>query len=116
MGKRQKALMFTRSIHWINRWVEPEVLGTPSVVTFEFLGHFREENLLTLGGEYEEDYIFEAPGPSERVCYINHRNDSNRIWTYNVLISKFSVHVPLINFQFTILEWTLVTQFLTTSK
>ena len=37
--------------------MEPEVLGTPSTVTPEFLGHFREENLITLEGENKEDYV-----------------------------------------------------------
>lgn len=41
-------------------------------MNFDFLGHFREEKLLTLEGEYEEKYILEALGLSERVCYINH--------------------------------------------
>ena len=31
----------------------------PSVMTFEFLSHFKEETLLTPEGEYEEDYILE---------------------------------------------------------
>ena len=48
--------------------METEVLRIPSIVTPEFLGHFREENLITLEGEYEEDYVLEAPGPNERVC------------------------------------------------
>ena len=101
MGKRQKALVFPSSIHWIYRRVEPvepEVLGTPSIVSSRFLGHFRDENLLTSKGEYEEDYILEAPNPSEKVSYINHRNGSNWMWMYNVLISKFGVQVPFTHF------------------
>ena len=46
-------------------------------MNFDFLGHFREEKLLTLEGEYEEKYILEALGPSERVCYINHGRGPN---------------------------------------
>ena len=69
--------MFPSSIHRIYHLAEPEVLVTPSVVTSEFLGHFREENLLTLEGEYEEDDILEVLGPSERVCYINQGRGPN---------------------------------------
>ena len=99
-----KVLVFLPSIHWIYCWVEPKVLGNPFVVTSEFLGHFREENLLTLKGEYEEDYILEAPSPSKRVCYINHERGSRWMWMYNALISKLGVRVPFTHFQFTILE------------
>ena len=86
MGKRQNALMFPPSIHWTYLWVEPEVLGSPSVVIFKFLGHFREENLLTLEGEYEKEYILRAPSPSERVFYINHGSGPSWMWMYDILI------------------------------
>ena len=72
MGKKQtpKVLQFRPSIHWIYQWVEPEVLGTPSVVSSEFLGSLREENLLTPEGEYEEYYTLEVPNTNER-CVIS---------------------------------------------
>ena len=66
--------------------MEPEVLGTPSIMTSEFLGHFREENLITLEGEYEKDYVLEAPSLSERVCYLNHERGSS--WMSMFLITK----------------------------
>ena len=47
--------------------MEPEVLGTLSAVTPKFLGHFKEENLITPEGEYEEDYVLEAPSSIERL-------------------------------------------------
>ena len=93
MGKKKKTLVFLPSIHWIYRWVEPEVLGTPSVVTPEFLGHFREENLITQKGEYEEDYILKTPGSSKKVCYINHEEGPSWMRMYDVLISKFGIQV-----------------------
>lgn len=66
--------------------MEPEVLGTLSIMTSEFLGHFREENLITLEGEYEKDYVLEAPSPRERVCYLNHERGSS--WMSMFLITK----------------------------
>ena len=111
-GKRQtqNVLQFSPSIHWIYRWMEPEVLGTPSMASSEFLGYFREENLLMPEGEYKEDYTLQAPGPNERVCYNNHESDPKWMWMYNDLISKFCVCIPFTDFQFTILEQTLVTR------
>ena len=47
IGKKQKALVFPPLIHWIYRWVESEVLGTPLVITSKFLVYFRKENLLS---------------------------------------------------------------------
>lgn len=41
-------------------------------MTSKFLHSLREENLITLEGEYEEDYTLEIPSKYERVCYINH--------------------------------------------
>ena len=73
--------------------MEPEILGTPSFMTSEFLSHFKEENLLMPEGEYEEGYIMEAPSSSERVCYINHWRGPNWMWMYDVLISKYGVQV-----------------------
>ena len=67
MARKPKSLVFPPSIPWIYRWVDPEVLGIPSAVTPEYLHHFREENLITPEGEYEEEYILEALGPNERV-------------------------------------------------
>lgn len=85
------------------------MLGTPSIVTYEFLDHFREENLITPEGEYEEDYILEAPSPSERVCYLNHGRGPNWMWMYDVLITKFGIRIPFTHFQVTILKWTEAT-------
>ena len=64
-------LVFHSIIPLIYRWVDPEVLGIPSKVTSEVLKSLHEEHLLTPEGEYEEEYILEAPGADERVCYIN---------------------------------------------
>ena len=78
--------------------MELKVLRTPLVVNSKFLSHFKEENLITLEGEYEDDYILEAPGSSEKVCYLNHRKGLNWIWMYNVLITKFGVLIPFTHF------------------
>ena len=45
---------------------------------------------------------------NERVYYINHESGLNWMWMYDVLISKFGVQIPFTDFQFTILEQTLV--------
>ena len=71
--------------------MEPEVLGTLLVMTPEFLCHLREENVITLEGKYEEDYVLEAPGTSERVCYYNHGRGLSWMWTYDVFITKLGV-------------------------
>lgn len=60
-------------------------------MTSESVGHFRKENLITAEGEYEEDYVLEALGLSESVCYINHGRGPNWMWMYDVLISKFGI-------------------------
>lgn len=73
----QNILQFPPLMYWIYWWVELEVLGNPVLVTFDFLSSLREENLLTLEGEYEEDYTLEVPSANERVCYINQRNGLN---------------------------------------
>ena len=111
MGKKQapKILVFPPSIHWICKWVDPEVLGIPSRVSFEFLRSFREENLITPKGEYKEDYIMEVPDIKERVCYLNHKKVLNWIWMDDILILNFRARMPCIDFQFTILEQTVAT-------
>ena len=91
MAKKQKTLVFPPSIHWIYQWVELEVLGILLVVSSEFLNHFREENLITPKGEYEEEYILKAPDPNERVCYYNHRSGPSWIWMYHILITKLGI-------------------------
>ena len=91
--------------------MELEVLGTPSVMTFECLDHFREENLITLEGEYEEEYVLEAPKPNKRVYYYNHKSKPSWMWMYDILITKLGVRIPFTHFQFTILQRTEVTPF-----
>ena len=103
MLRKQKALVFPPSIPWIYWRVEQKVLGIPFAMTSEFLHHFREENLITPEGEYKEEYAFEAIGPSERVCYLNHDSGSRWLWIYNVLITKLGVWIPFTYFQVTIL-------------
>ena len=89
MARKQKPLIFPLLIPWIYRWVDPEVLGIPSAVTF--LHHFREGNLITSEDEYKEEYVLEAPGSSDRVCYINHDGGLRWLWMYEVLIAKLGV-------------------------
>ena len=71
--------------------MELEVLGTLLAVNPEFVGHFREENLIMLEGEYEEDYLLEAPDLSERVCYYNNERGLSWMWMYDVLITKVGI-------------------------
>ena len=104
MGENQKTLVFPPEIHWIYRWIEPEVLRTPSIVISEFLGHFREENSIMREGEYEEDYVLEALGSSEMLCYLNHGKGPNWMWMYNVLITKLGIRILFTHFQVTILQ------------
>ena len=106
MARKPKSLVFPLSIPWIYRWVDPEVLGIPSAVTPEYLHHFREENLITPEGEYKEEYILEAPGPNERVCYINHDGGPRWLWMYDVLIAKLGIRLLFTIFQVSIIQWT----------
>ena len=103
---RKQSLVFQPSIHWIYRWVDPEVLGIPSRASSKFLRSLTEEHLIMPEGEYKEDYILEAPHVNERVCYINHERGPNWMWMYNILISKFGIRIPFNHFQYTILERT----------
>ena len=82
------------------------MLGIPSAVTPEYLHHFREENLMTPKGEYEEEYVLETLGPSDRVCYVNHEGGSRWLWMYDVLIAKLGIRIPFTHFQVSILQWT----------
>ena len=91
---------------WIYRWVDSEVLGIPSTVIPEYLHHFREENLITPEGEYEEEYILEAPSPNERVCYVNHDGGPRWLWMYDVFITKLGVRISFTTFQVSIIQWT----------
>ena len=79
------------------------MLGIPSAVTPEFLHHFREENLITSESECEEEYILEAPGPSDRVCYINQNGGSRWLWMYEVLIAKLGIWILFTHFQVAVL-------------
>ena len=63
--------IFPSTIPSIYRWVDLEVLGVPSRFTSKFLKSLCEKHLLTPKGEYEGEYILEAPTADERVCYIN---------------------------------------------
>ena len=71
-------------------------------MSFEFLRSLKEENLITLEGKHEEDYILELPDVNERVCYLNHGKGPNWMWMYDVLISKFGVRFlsPILNLPF----------------
>ena len=51
---RKETLIYSLSIHWIYKWVDPEVLGIPSMASPEFLRLLKEEHLITPKGEYEE--------------------------------------------------------------
>ena len=73
-------------------------------MSLEFLRSLREEHLITPEGNYEEEYILEAPHVNEKVYYMDHGRCLNWIWMYDVLISKFGVRIPFTHFQFTILE------------
>ena len=64
--------------------------------------------MITLKGEYEEDYVLEVLDMDERVCYMNHGNEPNWMWMYDVLILKFGVRILFNDFKFMILEQTLV--------
>ena len=90
----------------IYKLVDHKVLGIPSKVTPEFLKSLWEEHLLTLEGEYKEEYVLEAPNVNETVCYLNLDGGLKWMWMYNVLISIFGIRIPFTHFQFTILEWT----------
>ena len=103
---RKLSLVFLPSIHQIYKWIVLEVLGILSRASFEFLRSLREEHLITLEGIYKEDHILELPYVDERVCYINYGRGTYWMWMYDVLISKFGVHIPFTHFQFTILEGT----------
>ena len=105
MAKKQ-SLVFPAVIPSMYRWVNSEVLGIPLKVTSAFLKSLCEEHLLTPEGEYEEEYYLEAPTTDERVCYINLHDGPRCMWMYDVLTSKFGVHVSLTHFQFSILEHT----------
>ena len=62
--------------------------------------------MITPEGEYEEEYILEAPGSSDRVCYINHDSGLRWLWMYDVLIAKLGVRLPFTHFQVSMLQWT----------
>ena len=73
-------------------------------MTSEFLTHFKEENLISPEGEYEEEYYLEAPGPSERVSDLNLHGGPRWMWCYNVLIFKLGVRILFTHFQVEILN------------
>ena len=105
MAKKQ-SLVFPTAMPLIYRWVDSEVLGIPSKVTSAFLKSLREEHLLTLECEYEEEYLLEAPTVDERVCHINLHGSPRWMWIYDVLFSKFGVRISFTYFQFSVLERT----------
>ena len=107
MAKKQ-SLVFPTAMPLIYRWVDSEVLGIPSKVTSAFLKSLREEHLLTLECEYEEEYLLEAPTVDERVCHINLHGSPSWMWMYDVLSSKFGVRISFTYFQFSVLERTRV--------
>ena len=61
---------------------------------------------MTPKGEYEEEYVLETLGPSDRVCYVNHEGGSRWLWMYDVLIAKLGIRIPFTHFQVSILQWT----------
>ena len=68
---KKQGLVFPSAIPLVYRWVDPEVLGVPSRVTSKFFKLLHEEHFITSEGEYEEEYILEAPSADKRVCYLN---------------------------------------------
>ncbi|MED6165611.1 hypothetical protein PIB30_101238 [Stylosanthes scabra] len=82
------------------RWVTRDVLGSPSVLTQEYLNGLKLSKVIFCCGELERRYRVEAAWPGERVCYLNlnHPIVPNWLWVNEVMFTEFRVKVPFSEF------------------
>ncbi|MED6213061.1 hypothetical protein PIB30_089649 [Stylosanthes scabra] len=80
-------------------WVDKEVFSQSSVGTSDMLPELCREMRLTEGGVSEEDYVIEAPGPSDRLPFQVAEDRTHFLWVYTELFSRLFVQLPFIDFQ-----------------
>ncbi|MED6165733.1 hypothetical protein PIB30_102427 [Stylosanthes scabra] len=86
---------------FIHRWVTNDVLGSPSLLTQEYLEELKLSGAIFGGWDLEQRYRVEVAHRDERVCYLNpdHPTVPNWLWVNEVMFTEFGVWVPFTEFQ-----------------
>ncbi|MED6197559.1 hypothetical protein PIB30_057553 [Stylosanthes scabra] len=80
-------------------WVDENIFSQYSVITVDMLPGLRRDISLTEGRIYEEDYILEAAGPSDRLPFRMGENRARFLWVYQEMFTRLGVSFPFSEFQ-----------------
>ncbi|MED6141218.1 hypothetical protein PIB30_101084 [Stylosanthes scabra] len=106
-----EAVQQPRELSILYRWVAPDVLGVPSILSQEYLDKLKGTGVIFGGGDLERRYRVEAARRGERVCYMNldHPSRPHQLWVNEVMFTEFGIRVPFTDFQQRLLNRACVT-------
>ncbi|MED6175186.1 hypothetical protein PIB30_075996 [Stylosanthes scabra] len=101
VAQEAEAVQMPHELPFIYCWVSRDVLGSPSVLSQDYLDELKLSEVIFGGRELERRYRIEAPRPGDRVCYLNldHPRVPNWLWVNELLFTKFWVKIPFSDFQ-----------------
>ncbi|MED6167328.1 hypothetical protein PIB30_001751 [Stylosanthes scabra] len=90
-----------RELSTLYRWVAPDVLGVPSILSQAYLDELKGTRVIFGGGELERRYKVEAARRGEWVCFMNldHPTRPHWLWVNEVMFIEFGIRVPFTDFQ-----------------
>ncbi|MED6194394.1 hypothetical protein PIB30_028147 [Stylosanthes scabra] len=96
-----EAVQQPRELSTLYRWVAPDVLGAPSILSQEYLDELKGTGVIFGGGDLERRYRVEAARRGEWVCYMNldHPSRPHWLWVNEVVFTEFDIRVPFTDFQ-----------------
>ncbi|MED6150411.1 hypothetical protein PIB30_072012 [Stylosanthes scabra] len=96
-----EAVQMMRQLSTLYRWVAPDVLGAPPILSQAYLDELKETGVIFDGGELERRYKVEAARRGERVCFMNldHPTKPCWLWVNEVMFTEFGIRVPFSDFQ-----------------
>ncbi|MED6159385.1 hypothetical protein PIB30_041863 [Stylosanthes scabra] len=85
----------------IYRWVTPDVLGAPSILSQEYLDELKSSDVLFGGGDLERRYRVVAASPNKHVYFLNlnHPRVPNWLWVNEVMFTEFGIQISFTDFQ-----------------
>ncbi|MED6143728.1 hypothetical protein PIB30_008675 [Stylosanthes scabra] len=96
-----EAAQVPRELSPLYRWVAPDVLGAPPILSQAYVDELKELWVIFGGGELERRYRVEAARRGERVCFMNldHPTKPHWLWVNEVMFTEFGIRVPFSDFQ-----------------
>ncbi|MED6157990.1 hypothetical protein PIB30_028700 [Stylosanthes scabra] len=96
-----EAIQMPRELSTLYRWVAPDVLGAPPILSQAYLVELKGTGVIFGGGELERRYRVEAARRGERICFMNldHPTKPHWLWVNEVMFTEFGIRVPFTDFQ-----------------